>query len=183
MVTTRHELPIGKSLFEMVSVYMGIAEIAFDPLTRPPPLLCQTGTVRHCCLFLTLPKWAKKCTHHPVSPSDLPLKQEIAIWTWKKAPQSIQATPHPPPPNEQCPYTQTTFQKGASLNYMNQEEGCQNYLPHPENNEELTKKIQTKCLHPSNPFEKNPESLLVTRESSSCIFTTALRHIRPMKDK
>ena len=53
MVTTRHELPIGKSLFEMVSVYMGIAEIAFDPPTRPPPLLCQTGTVRHCYLFLT----------------------------------------------------------------------------------------------------------------------------------
>ena len=175
MVTTRHELPIGKSLFEMVSVYMGIAEKAFDPPTRPPPPLCQTGTVRHCCLFLTLPKWAKKCTHHPVSPSDPPLKQEIAIWTWKKTPQSIQALMsnahiHRP-------------QKGASLNYMNQEEGYQNYLRHPENNEELTKKIQTKCLHPSNPFEKNPESLLVTRESSSCIFTTALRHIRPMKDK
>ena len=47
--------------------------------------------------ILSLPYWAKKCINHPGKTSDTPAS-------------------HPPtPPNGQCPFEHTTFQKGASL--------------------------------------------------------------------
>ena len=35
-------------------------------------------------LFLTLPKWAKKCKNHPGKRSDSQKNKKLPIWTWKK---------------------------------------------------------------------------------------------------
>ena len=58
--------------------------------------------------FLTSPNWSKKCANHPCKPSDL--HKKLPIWQ-KSAPKHKRLSP----PNGQCPFEQTTFQKGASL--------------------------------------------------------------------
>ena len=44
---------LGKPQFEKCRVYLGIAQIAFDP--PPPPPFTQTGTLGH---FISVPTWA-----------------------------------------------------------------------------------------------------------------------------
>ena len=81
---------LGKPLFEKWFLYMGIAQIAFDP----PTPLSQTGTLG----FFFRQTWG------------------FSI----KVPQAIRANVYTSPPNWQCLFERTTFQQKGSLRTANE---------------------------------------------------------------